>query len=410
MQGPPRIALVFDTFPPHRDGGAGFAHNLSRELASRGGEVHMITSESAAEFDGSSMPESFHLLPVMPSWTWTRSDRRALDSARDALDAIRPDVIHVIYPSSDRPNGYHLPAMLKRIGKSPVIATFFALSIFRGVTMRTRLTGLRLIATSDILVSHDQYYLGLLRRLSAWRGSPVRYIPVGANVAGPPEIYDPDNVSRYRARLRLPDADYYISHFGFVDASRDIDTLLEALRRLRAGGTDLRLIMIGGTQPAPTQDLSDHQTRFRQQIADVSQELGDAILWTGFCTDDQLSQYFLASDCCVLPFHRNTFGRTSLAAALQHGMPVITSARAERALFLRHGENAMLVPPDEPERLVALLKEVLGSSDLRRRLSAGAREAADWYSWARVAEMTVEVYREAGVSWPRVTTGVAGAR
>jgi glycosyltransferase involved in cell wall biosynthesis len=359
----------------------------------------MVTSTTGTGPETGAMPSGFHLWPVLTSWTWSLRDRASLAGLRTTLRAIRPDIVHVIYPSSDRPNGYHLPMLLKRLAGCPVVTTFFALSIFRGATLRTRATGLWLVATSDRLVTHDPYYLRLLRLLSWWRLGRVRYVPVGANIDSPMDQHDPRRSRHYRQLLDLPEAECYISHFGFVDASRDIDTLFEAVRRLRAEGLDARLIMIGGTQPAPTQELSRHQQQFRQQIASMAEDLGDAIIWTGFCPDEQVTRYFLASDCAVLPFHRNTFGRTSLAAALQHGMPVITTASRPRALFLEHRKNAMLVPPDAPCLLTAALKELLMSEELRIKLGAGARDAADWYRWSRVAEMTLQVYREAGMLW-----------
>ncbi len=243
-------------------------------------------------------------------------------------------------------------------------------------------------------MSHDPYYLSLLRLLSSVRFARVRFVPVAANIAPPDRRYHPDGVTEHRAALGLPDAAFYLTHFGFVDKSRDIDTLLLAVRRLRDEGEDVRLIMIGVTDPAPTQTLSKYQEEFRAQIAALSRELGDAVIWTGFCPDEKVTQYFLASDCTVLPFHRNTLGRTSLAAALHHGMPVITTATGRRALFLEHGENAMLVPRDSVGALVAAIRKVLSSPDLRARLGAGARRAADWYRWDRVAQMTLAVYRE----------------
>jgi glycosyltransferase involved in cell wall biosynthesis len=377
-------------------------HNLSRELAGRGIEVHVITSSSAAAFDAASMPPGFHFWPILSSWTWSWRDRSAVSALRRCLRRIRPDVVHVVYPSSDRPNGYHIPALLRLLAGCPVVTTFFSLSLLRGVTMATRLSGIGLIWSGTILISHDPFYLTFLRLLSSWRLGRVRYVPVGANVAAPEIAYKPDSVSAHREALGLPQAEHYVSHFGFVDSSRDIDTLLEAVRRLREKGRDVRLIMIGGTEPAPTQDLSDHQQRFRADIAARARKLGEAVIWTGYCPDDAVTKYFLASDCTVLPFHRNTFGRTSLAAALQHGVPVITTASGPRALFLRHRENAMLVPADRPGRLVAALEEVLGSADLRARLGRGALEAAEWYRWERVAAMSVATYREAvGRRWRR---------
>lgn len=396
----PRVALLFDTFPPHRDGGAGFVHNLSRELVRFGGEVHVITSTTAASFDVGTMPSGFHLWPILDRWTWGRHDWRAATALRRKLTSIEPDVVHVIYPSSERPNGYHLPMLLKFIARCPVVVTFFALSLLRGVSLRTRLTSLSLILTSDVLVSHDPGYLSFLRLLSSWRLGRVRFVPVGANVQMGETVWDPAKMGEYRAALGLPPADFYVSHFGAVDASRDLDTLFEAVRRLQSEGLDVRLLMIGGRSPITDSTAVGFHTEFRRRLAQMASSLGDAVIWTGFCSDEKVTEYFLATDCTALLFHRNTLGRSSLAAALSLGMPVMTTAPGRRALFLRHCENAMLVPKDRPGRVAAALREMLESPDLRHRLSLGARDAARWYEWENVTRRAIATYREAGVRWP----------
>jgi len=59
------------------------------------------------------------------------------------------------------------------------------------------------------------------------------------------------------------------------------------------------------------------------------------------------------------------------------------------------GEAGILVPPGDPEALAKAIAELLAAPEARSQLGARARpriEAA--FSWPRVAEATVSVYRE----------------
>jgi starch synthase len=54
-----------------------------------------------------------------------------------------------------------------------------------------------------------------------------------------------------------------------------------------------------------------------------------------------------------------------------------------------------LVPPEDPVALAAAISELLADPGERERLAQAARAAAAGpYSWDRVAERTIELYRE----------------
>jgi glycosyltransferase involved in cell wall biosynthesis len=58
---------------------------------------------------------------------------------------------------------------------------------------------------------------------------------------------------------------------------------------------------------------------------------------------------------------------------------------------------ARLVPPGDPEALAAALTELVEDAEQRRELERRAASAAAGpYSWDRVAEQTLAVYREVG--------------
>ena len=60
---------------------------------------------------------------------------------------------------------------------------------------------------------------------------------------------------------------------------------------------------------------------------------------------------------------------------------------------LRDGENCLLVPPDDPRALADAIQRAAASSELRAKIGAGARELAQYFTWDKIAQQHLELYR-----------------
>jgi glycosyltransferase involved in cell wall biosynthesis len=81
---------------------------------------------------------------------------------------------------------------------------------------------------------------------------------------------------------------------------------------------------------------------------------------------------------CVLPL--KTF------AYLAAGRPVLAPIAPDTAELLKDGENALLVPPGQPELAARALDRLLAEPGLAARLAAGALASAGELTWDRRAE------------------------
>jgi glycosyltransferase involved in cell wall biosynthesis len=63
--------------------------------------------------------------------------------------------------------------------------------------------------------------------------------------------------------------------------------------------------------------------------------------------------------------------------------------------FLRDGENALLVPPGDPDALAAALQRLIQDPGLAEQLARNAYDEAPRYSWDARASRLAEVFREA---------------
>ena len=92
-------------------------------------------------------------------------------------------------------------------------------------------------------------------------------------------------------------------------------------------------------------------------------------------------------------------------AALAHGLPIVTtrapatqsnptSASNPAAPELCDGENVLLVPPDDPDRLAQTIRRAAGDPVLRARIAEGAGELARHFDWDKIVEQYLALGRE----------------
>lgn len=60
---------------------------------------------------------------------------------------------------------------------------------------------------------------------------------------------------------------------------------------------------------------------------------------------------------------------------------------------LRDGENVLLVPPDDPHAIAAAVSKTAASPELRARLQQGARETATYFTWDKIAQQHLALYK-----------------
>lgn len=375
---PLRVGCCFGTYPPERNGGADFLARFAAALGEAGAEVLVLTSPADAPAVEAPAPGvSVHR--IVADW-----GLRGLGPANDALRAHGTQLVHVFFPDPGLGGGYRLPSLLGARLQVPLVTTFWNLGLGSRSPLTLRAQALALLARSSALTSHDPGYLEVLRRLGA--GRPVHWLPVGNNMAGA-EAPDREVTDSY-----LPGRS--LAYFGQLDFTRGVDDLFRALRLVR-DREDARLVMIGsaGREERYAEDGSAY-AQYRALRA-LPRELGieEAVEWTDYLADGEVTRLLSSVDLCVLPYRRNSLGRSALAAALDAGAPTLLAGRPELIGPLRPGRHVALVPPDSPDLLAEAILRLLGDEGERRRLAAGAVRASRLFAWPRIAAAALGIYR-----------------
>lgn len=173
---------------------------------------------------------------------------------------------------------------------------------------------------------------------------------------------------------------------GNVIERKGLRYLFQALVRLP--NSNFELDVVGDTQDEP-----DHMTEIKALIEDYG--LSGRVTFHGHVTDrEQLKRLYRMADVFVLPSLYETFGIV-LLEAMSFGLPIVTTTAGAIPELVKGNENGLLVPPRDPAALAIALRQLAGSSELRRKLGQNGykfvSERREFYSWEAVGERVYEV-------------------
>ncbi|MDP8922847.1 MAG: glycosyltransferase family 4 protein [Chloroflexota bacterium] len=190
----------------------------------------------------------------------------------------------------------------------------------------------------------------------------------------------PDEVAAFRARKGLPDR--FILYLGTLEPRKNVETLVRAYAELRRRGiTDCDLVLAGarGWQYEPVFQLVE------------SLGLGASVHFPGFVADAEQALWYSGAVIFAYPSLYEGFG-LPLLEAMACGTPVVASRSSSLPEVV--GEAGVLVNPSDSHELSAALYELLVSDERRASLRSAGLARARTFSWRRMANETVQVYRE----------------
>lgn len=368
------IGLISGEYPPLTGGVGAFTQILARTLAEHGHIVHVLTDQRAEERD-----PAITLTAAIPSGGWSLTALRRAQQWAAKLDIVNLQYQTAAYAMS--PFIHWLPDALR---PRPVVTTFhdrrFPYLFPKAGPLRPWIVDRLARASAGVIATNHEDHAALSRHPRA------ALIPIGSNIlaAPPPTAERP----HWRSRAGATADDFLIAYFGFLNASKGVDTLLAALCQARQAGERWRLVIVGERVGASDPTNAAYAAQIDAQIAALG--LTDAVTWTGYADDAAVSAYLAAADAIALPFHDGaSFRRGTLMAALQAGRPIVTTQPTVTIPDFVPDHNLLLVPPADPAALRSALSRIAADAKLAARLSKGARELAQHFNWNSIAQQTV---------------------
>ncbi len=379
--------MVTGEYPPARGGVGDYTMLLARHLCDRGASVEVLTSSSkyAPELEDTP-PAVRRSVPSWGSGCWSHVATVAAEW--------RADILHLQYQAAAyglRGAANLLPGYLRlRLPHLKTVTTFHDLRVpylfpkagpLRGVAVRVLdLLSHRTVVTNTA----DLTALGGSGEGKRW------LVQLGANIDNtPPAGY---NRAEWRAsRLGAYEDTLVLAYFGFLNDSKGVDLLIEALRLLADRGIPGRLVIVGGDVGASDPTNREYARRIESLVLQLG--VADRVLWTGFVTREEVSAHLLAADMAVLPFRDGaSLRRESLLAAFEHGLPVVTTTPECAEPLLRNGVNVLMVPRGDAPGIANAVIALSQDPALRISLAQGAAALAKHFRWPEVASRHLQMY------------------
>ena len=383
--------MIAGEYPPAIGGVADYSACLVDALRLEGSAVTVVTT-----WPESADPDRF----ILRGW-----DPREIERLVHWMRESRPDVIHLQYQTAAygmSPLINLLPWLIRGRGiRQPFFTTFHDL---RAPFLFPKAGPLRRQANRALARASAGVIYANPADLLADGGNTARaWIPLAPSVR--PAV--PTTRSRARQSLAIPDNDVVVAFFGFVNASKGLDDLIRAVGNLAATGMPIRLLLIG--EALGTADPTNQSTA--AAIAQLAKALRieDRIVATGRVDPPQVSAAFAAADVCVLPFRDGAApNRSSLLAALAHGVPVITTTPQGPTWIgdmlppfdhLHTGaispDTVELVTPGHVAGLASAITGLVADAPRQAQLRAAGLQYVAPLTWSNVARATMHFYRHA---------------
>lgn len=347
---------------------------LSRALAQRGHNVHVLTSDQPSAqptaLDGIRITRlrtaaklaNTNITPALPIWL-----------AREKFD-----IVHTHLPT---PWSADWSAWVGRVRGKAVVTSFYNDIVGRGAAgafaraynatafkMLLRASHRLITLTPDHISSPISPLRNALGKTSLLKAGidTAQFFPM-------PELRQPNTVS-------------FLAVMDEFHRYKGLDVLLRAMAQLPA--QKQARLRVGG------------QGALREEYERMAAGLGlaESVEFLGRLPDAGLAPFFNQSSLFVLPSTSGAQEGYGLVAleAMACGVPVITTTEAGLAPIARQANAALVVPAGDPAALAEAIGRVLSDPALAAQLGAnGLALIQNKFSWAAIAQDYEAVYAEA---------------
>ncbi|MFN8504267.1 glycosyltransferase [Kouleothrix sp.] len=381
-----------------------YVRELSRELGRRGIAVDMFTrsqdpsAPTVVDLGRNVRVINLHTGPSAPydkNWVLTYLPE-FVSRARCFADGedLTYDLIHSHYWLSGE-----AALALRRSWGVPVVHMFHTLGAVKNTIARgaeERETAQRVaiergqIAAMDTIVAATPLDRQQIIASYAADAERIRVVPCGVDL----RHFQPRDMAAARAELGLPAAPHrLVLLVGRIEPLKGIDSLIRAIALLRDRRPEWRdqlgaVVVGGGAEGAPAQWNTE-----QRRLDALRTELGvrQAIHFAGARDQEQLPLFYAAADIVTMPSHYESFGMAALEG-LACGRPVVATSAGGPAYIVEHGTSGLHAPPNDHVALAAQLERLLSDDSLRATMGQAARQRAQRFGWAAVANDILRVY------------------
>lgn len=171
---------------------------------------------------------------------------------------------------------------------------------------------------------------------------------------------------------------------GRMEKRKGLRFLLRAWCQVRETFPQARLVIVGSGRP-----LEGYRRYARRQGWS-----DEDVHFAGYVSRQDLPRYYQAATVFCAPATGGESFGIILLEAMAAGVPVVASSIPGYSGVLNHGEEGLLVEPENPAVLTSAIQLLLLNPDLRHKMGARGLATARQYDWPRIAGQVLDYYRE----------------
>lgn len=170
---------------------------------------------------------------------------------------------------------------------------------------------------------------------------------------------------------------------GRMESRKGLPTLLEAFGQLRQQRSNVRLVIVG-----------DGPMRWGYERQVEALGIPD-VQFCGYVAAELLPRYYSSADIFCAPATGGESFGIVLLEAMASRVAVIASSIPGFSQVVDDGLTGVLVPPRQVDEWAGALESLTDDSERRRAMGAAGMRKAQLYSWTRVVDTILDVYRSA---------------
>jgi glycosyltransferase involved in cell wall biosynthesis len=371
-----RIVQVSPWFYPHLGGVESHVMGLSREFASRGHEVTVVTTRHTLSAPERETMDGFDVVRVKPRMIVLRTP--IAPRIRTLLRGLPADVVHAHLPP---PLSAHYAADAAAARGVPLVLTYHCdveipspLGSLVETLYRRSLGASTLERAAKVIVTTRTY---AATSRAVWRHDPA-VIPNAVDV----HRFSPElDGKAVRQKLKLrPDRPVALL-VGRIVAHKGVEHFIEAARYLPG----VQFLVAGEGASLETMER-------------LAETLGvkDRVRFLGRISQDNLPKVYAACDLFVLPSvsRLEAFGIVALEA-MATGKPVVVADIPGVREVIEDGREGLLADPVNPQDLAEKMRRLVEDPALREEMGRRGREKVlASFTTEKVADRILDVYAD----------------
>ena len=373
-----KILQVSNFLTPVHGGSAEVPFQISKELAKRGHDVTIYTSDSRLEkpliISGVDV-QAFNTVFSLAGFNITPAMIK-----KAGKDIKKFDIIHlhnfrtyqnIIAHRYTKESG--VPYLLQAHGS---LATYFQ----KGLLKKTFdiAWGRKILQDANTVFAVTEFEAEQYRNAGI-KQEKIKIVPHGVDLA---EFSLDTNKGDFRKRFQIIDSQKIVLYLGRIHKMKGLDILVKAFTGLYQKRQDVKLVIAGPDD--------GYLSSLKKMVAEL--KIGDGVVFTGPLYGQEKLQAYTDADVCVLPSSYEIFGITILEA-WACGKPVIVTDRCGLANAVKEG--AGLVVPYDREELAKALLNIIDNESLRTGFGRQGRKLVEEkYNWSKITVQLENIYSQ----------------